>query len=331
MSNLCGFPCKGFIEKTNQGRIYQIQYTLEAIKVKTANIHLIIRTSSDIYTKTIEDVSLAQLDKDEGYACDFHIDLKNHGVIIITNIKRIVRNLSRLTIHVKWEEIPFSRHGTCPNPLVEVQKLIDQLMTTADIETQLKSAFEIFQKLLEIASQSKAASPELDKIINQLCTFLATKCSDKFDRLIILGNDFSTNIQLFQDMVEHVHDGHDWRKVFVEGAFIAPKPPTDDTFIPNKKPSVKNKYTFKPIKNTYTAIGNYADINPISTTSVAPTSTTTQEYVNKLNNVFFSIYDKYPTTDEIMYFVPLMYSSNINDSNLEKLIIEKKNDNIFIP
>jgi len=79
----------------------------------------------------------------------------------------------------------------------------------------------VFHTVAKIIGKSDCDHNELSNIIRKWCNFLRDHHDTEMDNIIIASNKFTTSVQLFQERIESVAEGGDWRKVFLEDTNIS--------------------------------------------------------------------------------------------------------------
>jgi hypothetical protein len=100
--------------------------------------------------------------------------------------------------------------------LIDCSSLSPSKITYANFEGIIK----VFHSVAKIIGESDCDHKELNNIIRKWCNFLRDHHDTEMDNIIIASNKFTTSVQLFQEKIETVAEGGDWKKVFLESSNI---------------------------------------------------------------------------------------------------------------
>jgi hypothetical protein len=211
----------------------------------------------------------------------------------------------------------------------------------------------IFNVVAKNLANSHGDHKELNKVIHKWCCFIKDNYDGELDNIIISSNKFSTSVQIFQDKIESVTEGSDWKKVFIDDlkfthehnhcetkeenddnySDISSKCNTDDittTSLKNNSDSLKNyrfcsKYTHeynntchvKKCKKYNIPIPDYS----IERSYKEMDFNKLNKYISIVNEMYFSINSEYPEMNELIYYTSLLEKKEVNTENLYKLLL----------
>ena len=227
------FPCKGYCQKQHNGKTYFIRYILVPKQNKKyGKLEIEITWDKNTVTRVIDQIVLCDLDSIHGYQCkNMKIYLHGSLTMCIDKLWRVppdvTRTISaRIKFNIQWMCNPrvLESHmdsaeslDILTSQLMNYLENVTSLSPSRIVDANFEAGIQLFLAILKVAGKTDAIRPQLDESIQKLCVHLVSNFDHEIDNMIMLGNKFTTGVQLFQEKIEDVSTGQHWRDVFLYG------------------------------------------------------------------------------------------------------------------
>tara|TARA_B100001113_G_scaffold67727_1_gene52243 strand:- start:744 stop:1730 length:987 start_codon:yes stop_codon:yes gene_type:complete len=320
-------PCKGHCEKLHNGKPFFWSYSVKPHKAHSfVTADFLIQWDKNSVCHTIDKICVDSLDSKEGYKCNCRIKLDRSLSARVVRIWRIPKKTgpAQLRFEISWDcklgktQDYGDTIELLSKQLVEYLESVSTLSPSKIIDANIETGLGIFLGIIKIAAESKYIDPRVDSAIHSFCTHLIEHYDSELDNIILLGNKFTTNIQLFQERLEDVKNGSNWKDVFLhkdentshtktDGYSSLPKPAQRVEICMNQPAIVMNSNTSSlPSKKT--------------TKPSTKSNNQTIEYIRVVQTTYESIYGKEPSTDNLLYYVSILKKTNDID-NLKTVML----------
>ena len=314
------FPCKGSCEKKHNNKSFFWSYNLKPQKKhKRVKANFLIQWDKNSISHSIGNINSDELDSIEGYYCNCRIKLDRTLYARIKKIWRILKQTgpSHLKFDVSWECSVNKKQNYdetiefFANQLTNYLESVSTLSPTKIIDANIESSIGIFMGLLKVIGESKHVDPKIDTLIQKYCTHIIEHYDSELDNLIYMSNKFSTNIQLFQERLELVKDGQNWKDVFLS------KTSSHKEY---KKPNVGPlKIEIKMNRPSYTYTKPYTNANTYVNKPPQP-SNNTLEHIRIVQQTYENVLGYEPNTETLLHYVSILKKSGIEPTELQHII-----------